>query len=84
MGWITSFFQYPNSGKGSKIDEFVEWEEVYKDLLYGTLKSEIERIWENGNHVIFDVDVKGGMNLKKIFGQEINCNIYNAPVSQRA
>jgi guanylate kinase len=51
-------------------DDFVEWEEVYKDLLYGTLRSEIERIWENGNHVIFDVDVKGGLNLKKIFGQK--------------
>jgi guanylate kinase len=49
-------------------DEFVEWEEVYKDLLYGTLKSELERIWANGNHVLFDVDVKGGINLKKKFG----------------
>jgi guanylate kinase len=51
-----------------KNDEFVEWEEVYKDILYGTLKSELERIWANGNHVLFDVDVKGGINLKKIFG----------------
>jgi guanylate kinase len=49
-------------------NEFVEWEEVYKDLLYGTLKSELERIWANGNHVIFDVDAKGGINLKKKFG----------------
>lgn len=48
--------------------EFVEWEEVYKDNFYGTLKSEIKRIWEAGNHVIFDVDVKGGIKLKKIFG----------------
>jgi guanylate kinase len=51
-----------------KNDGFVEWEEVYKDILYGTLKSELERIWANGNHVLFDVDVKGGINLKKIFG----------------
>jgi guanylate kinase len=51
-------------------DEFVEWEEVYKDLLYGTLRSEIDRIWTNGNHVIFDVDVMGGLNLKKIFGKK--------------
>jgi guanylate kinase len=50
-------------------DEFVEWEEVYKDILYGTLKSEIEKMWNNGKHVIFDVDVKGGINLKKIFGK---------------
>jgi len=49
-------------------DEFVEWEEVYKDLRYGTLKSELERIWSNGKHVLFDVDVQGGMNLKKKFG----------------
>jgi len=49
-------------------DEFVEWQEVYKDLMYGTLKSELERIWANGKHVLFDVDVKGGINLKKMFG----------------
>jgi guanylate kinase len=50
--------------------EFVEWEEVYKDHYYGTLKKEIERIWENGNHALFDVDVRGGLSLKKIFGPE--------------
>lgn len=49
--------------------EFVEWEEVYKDNFYGTLKREIERIWRKGKHVIFDVDVKGGLNLKKQFGK---------------
>ena len=49
-------------------EEFIEWEEVYKNQLYGTLKSEIDRIWANGNHVLFDVDVKGGINLKNIFG----------------
>lgn len=56
----------------SKIDkdEFVEWEEVYEGNFYGTLKSEIERIWAKGNHVIFDVDVKGGVNLKKYFGDD--------------
>jgi len=47
--------------------DFIEWEEVYKDQLYGTLKSEINRIWSHGNHVLFDVDVKGGINLKDIF-----------------
>jgi len=51
-------------------NEFVEWEEVYKDILYGTLKSEIQRIWDNGNNVLFDVDVRGGLNLKKIFGKK--------------
>lgn len=49
-------------------DEFIEWEEVYEGNFYGTLKSEIERIWQGGKDVIFDVDVKGGLNLKKYFG----------------
>jgi guanylate kinase len=49
-------------------NEFVEWEEVYKDLFYGTLKSELERIWANENHVLFDVDVNGGISLKNKFG----------------
>lgn len=49
-------------------NEFTEWQEVYKGQFYGTLKSEIERIWSDKKHVIFDVDVKGGINLKNIFG----------------
>jgi guanylate kinase len=49
-------------------NEFVEWEEVYKDLLYGTLKSELERIWTSGKNVVFDVDAKGGISLKNKFG----------------
>lgn len=48
-------------------DEFVEWEEVYQGTCYGTLKSELNRIWDNGHYIIFDVDVKGGMNLKRYF-----------------
>jgi guanylate kinase len=48
--------------------DFVEYEEVYENILYGTLKSEMERIWSSGNQVLFDVDVKGGVNLKKILG----------------
>ncbi|HBZ19755.1 MAG TPA: guanylate kinase [Bacteroidales bacterium] len=51
-------------------NEFVEWQEVYMDQYYGTLKSEIERIWADNRHVIFDVDVKGGVNLKKIYGNQ--------------
>lgn len=51
-------------------DEFVEWEEVYPGAYYGTLKSEIERIWSLGKHVIFDVDVKGGLALKKYYGEK--------------
>ena len=55
-----------------KIDnnEFVEWEEVYEGNFYGTLKSEIDRIWREGRNVIFDVDVKGGLNLKRYFGDK--------------
>ncbi len=51
-------------------DEFIEWEEVYAGNFYGTLKTEIERIWQEGRNVIFDVDVKGGINLKKYFGDK--------------
>ena len=49
-------------------NEFVEWEEVYKDLFYGTLKSELERIWTIGKDVLFDVDVRGAINLKNKYG----------------
>lgn len=49
-------------------DAFVEWEEVYAGTKYGTLRSEMERIWAKGNTILFDVDVKGGVRLKSIFG----------------
>ena len=48
-------------------DEFVEWEEVYEGAFYGTLKSEIERIWASGKHAILDVDVKGGLSIKHFY-----------------
>jgi guanylate kinase len=65
------YFLSPDQFK-TKIDnnEFIEWEEVYEGNFYGTLKSEIERIWSEGKNVIFDVDVKGGLNLKKYFGDK--------------
>jgi guanylate kinase len=50
-----------------KSDSFLEWEEVYRDNFYGTLKSEVERIWAQGKHVIFDIDVVGGLRIKKKF-----------------
>jgi guanylate kinase len=62
------FLTVPEFRKKVENNEFVEWEEVYKDLLYGTLKCELDRIWASGSNVLFDVDVKGGINLKKIFG----------------
>jgi guanylate kinase len=54
--------------KRAENGEFVEREEVYNNIFYGTLKSELERIWASGCHVLFDVDVKGGLNLKKTYG----------------
>jgi guanylate kinase len=64
------YFLSPEEFK-SKIDQndFIEWQEVYAGNFYGTLKSEIDRIWAAGKNVIFDVDVKGGVNLKKHFGE---------------
>jgi guanylate kinase len=50
-------------------DDFLEWEEVYRDHYYGTLKSELDRIWSLEKHVVFDVDVVGGLNLKRYFGK---------------
>lgn len=61
-------------------DAFVEFEEVYHDKFYGTLKSEVERTWSEGKVVIFDVDVVGGVNLKKIFGEQA-LSIFIAPPS---
>lgn len=61
-------------------DEFVEWEEVYEGTCYGTLKSEMERIWSKGNVIIFDVDVMGGINLKKLFGEDA-CSMFIMPPS---
>ncbi len=63
------FMTVPEFKKRAENNEFVEWEEVYHDLFYGTLKRELERIWAQGNHVLFDVDVRGGINLKNIFGE---------------
>jgi guanylate kinase len=65
------YFLSPEEFK-EKIDnhEFIEWEEVYAGNFYGTLKSEINRIWSEGKDVIFDVDVKGGISLKDYFGDK--------------
>ncbi len=65
------YFLSPGEFK-KKIDEdaFIEWQEVYEGNFYGTLKEEIQRIWDQGKHVIFDVDVKGGLNLKRYFGDK--------------
>jgi guanylate kinase len=64
------FITPPEFIQRARAGEFVEWEEVYEGQYYGTLKSEIERIWAEGKHVIFDLDVIGGLNLKKILGDK--------------
>ena len=64
----------------AKRDEFVEWEEVYAGTCYGTLRSEMERIWQKGNVILFDVDVIGGINLKRKFGDDA-CSIFIMPPS---
>ncbi len=61
------FLSTENFKKNIENQEFIEWEEVYENNYYGTLRSEIYRIWDNGNNVIFDVDVLGGINLKTQF-----------------
>lgn len=61
---VQEFKDSVNSG------DFVEWEEVYHDQYYGTLKSEVERVWTLGRHLVFDIDVRGAENLKKIYGDK--------------
>lgn len=60
-------------------NKFVEFEEVYQDRFYGTLKSEVNRIWAKGHVIIFDVDVKGGVSLKKYFGEQAMSVFIQAP-----
>lgn len=56
--------------KSIESGDFLEWEEVYPGTYYGTLKSEVQRIWNKGKHVIFDIDVEGGLNLKSQFKEK--------------
>lgn len=56
--------------KHIKSEDFIEWEEVYRDNFYGTLKSEVERIWALGKNVIFDIDVAGGLRIKSKFPEQ--------------
>ena len=64
------FISLSDFKKHIKADDFIEWEEVYRDNFYGTLKSEVERIWAKGKNVIFDIDVAGGLRIKSKFPQE--------------
>jgi guanylate kinase len=60
--------------------DFLEWEEVYPGKYYGTFKSELDRIWKQGKYVIFDIDVKGGVNIKNILKNQA-CSIFIMPPS---
>lgn len=60
-------------------DKFVEYEEVYQGSFYGTLRSEVERIWAKGHAIVFDIDVQGGVNLKRIFGEQAFSIFIQAP-----
>ena len=64
------FISWEEFKKHIKAEEFVEWEEVYTDNFYGTLNAEVERIWALGKHVIFDIDVAGGLRIKSKFPKE--------------
>lgn len=59
------FMSFEEFKKHIKNDDFLEWEEVYRDNFYGTLKSEVDRLWSLGKNVIFDIDVVGGLRIKK-------------------
>jgi guanylate kinase len=64
------FMSFEEFKKHIKNDDFLEWEEVYRDNFYGTLKSEVDRLWSQGKHVIFDIDVVGGLRIKKKYPNE--------------
>lgn len=76
------FLSVDDFKKGIRNDAFLEWEEVYANQFYGTLKSEIQRIWDEGKVVIFDVDVKGGLNIKKFFGDKALAIFVEPPTVQ--
>ena len=73
------FFSRDEFKESTEAGDCLEWEEVYRGCFYGTLKSELERIWKAGHAVVFDVDVVGGVNIKKIFGDQALSVFIKAP-----
>ena len=78
---VDYYFLSPDEFRRAVDEErFVEWEEVYAGTCYGTLRSELDRIWGKGHTILFDVDVLGGINLKRIFGDDA-CSVFVMPPS---
>lgn len=75
------FLSEEEFARRAQAGEFLEWEEVYTGTCYGTLRSEIERIWNSGDVAVFDVDVVGGVNLRRIFGDHEAVSVYIVPPS---
>ena len=73
------FFSADDFRKMIAEDKFVEYEEVYAGSFYGTLRSEVKRIWAKGHAIVFDIDVQGGVNLKRIFGDQALSVFIQAP-----
>lgn len=65
----------------AKVDagDFIEWEEVYEDQYYGTLKSEVDRVWATGKHIVFDIEVKGATNIKDLYGDKCQAIFIKPP-----
>jgi guanylate kinase len=76
------FISKEEFSKKIKDNEFIEWEEVYQDQYYGTLKSEVNRVWEEEKHIVFDIEVKGATNIKKLYGDRALSVFIKVPTLQ--
>ena len=76
------FISREEFSKKIKDKAFIEWEEVYQDQYYGTLKSEVNRVWDEGRHIVFDIEVKGATNIKKLYGDQALAVFIKVPTLQ--
>jgi guanylate kinase len=77
------FLSHEEFKKRIKNRAFVEWEEVYADQYYGTLKSEVDRVWNEGKHIVFDIEVNGATNIKKLYGDRALAVFIKVPTLQQ-
>ena len=77
------FLSHDDFRKKIKENAFVEWEEVYSNQYYGTLKSEITRVWDLGKHIVFDIEVKGATNIKNLYGDAALAVFIKVPTLQQ-